>query len=248
MNPVQFKRAFLRRIGDVRPFQQLLDLLPDVAFFMKDRRGRFVMHNRRSCEYCRVASEAETLGKTDYDFFPAGRAKMYVEGDRKVMSSGVPIINAIAPAPEEEGSDRLIVYSKVPVKDRRGRIIGIAGIHREIEGLRAPPKTFGRLSRAVEILHERFAEPLSTRELADMARLSRSQFDRHFRRLFGTTPRDYLLRVRIDAACRLLANTDLKTTDVALKTGFYDHSHFSRSFCRIMGVSPTAYRRMHTPE
>ena len=128
MNPVQFKKAFQRRIGDVRPFERLLDLLPDVAFFMKDRKGRFVMHNRRSCEYCRVSSEAETLGKTDFDFFPEARAKMYVEGDRQVMESGKPILNAIAPAPEEAGSDRLIVYSKVPVKDRRGRIIGIAGI------------------------------------------------------------------------------------------------------------------------
>jgi transcriptional regulator GlxA family with amidase domain len=142
----------------------------------------------------------------------------------------------------------LIVYSKVPVKDRRGRVIGIAGIHREIEGFRAAPKTFGRLSRAVQIIHQRYAEPLSTLELAKMTRLSRSQFDRHFRRLFGTTPREYLLRVRINAACRLLADTDRKTTDIALATGFYDHSHFSRTFCRIMGASPRAYRRQHAPE
>ncbi len=247
MNPVQFKKAFLRRIGDVRPFERLLDLLPDVAFFMKDRKGRFVMHNRRSCEYCRVSSEAETLGKTDFDFFPEARAKMYVEGDRQVMESGKPILNAIAPAPEEAGSDRLIVYSKVPVKDRRGRIIGIAGIHREIDGLRAPPKIFGRLSHAVSIMHERYADPLSTRELAAIARLSRSQFDRHFRRLFGTTPREYLLRVRVDAACRLLADTDRKTTDIAQEAGFYDHSHFSRTFRRITGTTPGDFRRMHAP-
>ena len=247
MTPAQFKKAFLRRIGDTRLFEQLLDLLPDVAFFMKDRQGRFVMHNRRSCEYCRVRTEAETLGKTDYDFFPEGRSKMYVEGDRQVMRTGKPIINAIAPAPEEAGSDRLIIYSKVPVKDRRGRIIGIAGFHREIEGLRAPPKTFGRLSRVVEIMHERYAEPLSTRDLADEARLSRSQFDRHFRRLFGTTPREYLLRVRVDAACRLLTDTDRKTTDIAQEAGFYDHSHFSRTFRRITGVTPGDFRRMHFP-
>jgi len=247
MNPEQFKRAFLRRIGDPRPFQQLLDLLPDVAFFMKDRRGRFVMHNRRSCEYCRVGSEAETLGKTDYDFFPAGRAKMYVEGDRRVMRTGEPILNAIAPAPEEEGSDRLIVYSKVPVRDRRGHIIGIAGIHREIDRLRSRPRTWGRISRAIEIIHQRYADPLRTSDLAAVAGLSRGQFDRHFRRLFGTPPREYLLRVRINAACRLLTDTDRKTTDIAQKTGFYDHSHFSRTFHRITGTAPGNYRRMHAP-
>ncbi len=247
MNTGQFKTAFLRRIGDFRPFQQLLDLVPDVAFFMKDRQGRFVMHNRRACEYCRVGSEAETIGKNDFDFWPEDRAAMYVAGDRQVMESGEPIINALAPAPEEVGSDRLIIYSKVPVRDRQGRIIGVAGIHREVEGLRAPPGKFGRLSRAVRQIHEQFAEPLTTKKLAAMAGLSRSQFDRLFQRLFGSPPREYLLRVRINAACCLLADTDRKCTDIAVATGFYDHSHFSRVFHRIMGIAPQVYRERHAP-
>lgn len=247
MNPAAQKDAFLKRIGDYRPFQQLLDLLPDVTFFMKDRRGRFVMHNRRALDYFHVDAEEETLGKTDFDFYPKARAELYVEGDRLVMESGEPIINAIAPAPEAEGSDRLIVYSKVAVRDRRGRVIGVAGIHREIEGLRAAPRTFGRISEAVRTMHDRYAEPLTTEDLAAIAGLSRSQFDRHFRRLFGTPPREYLLRVRVDAAARLLTSTDRKTTDVALATGFYDHSHFSRTFRRVMGVSPQTYRRRHAP-
>jgi len=145
----------------VQPFSQLLDLLPDVAFFMKDRRGRFVMHNRRGYEYCQVSSERETIGKTEHDFYPKDRADLYIEGDRQVMRTGIPIINAIAPAPEGEGSDKLIVYSKVAVRDRRGRIIGIAGIHREVEGMRTTPKSYGRLSRAVEHLHNHYAAPAS---------------------------------------------------------------------------------------
>ncbi len=247
MNHERFQERFLSRIGDLRPFQQLLDLLPDVAFFMKDRQGRFVMHNRRTREYCRAVSEAGILGRTDFDFFPRDRAASYVAGDRQVMETGDPIINAIGPAPEEAGSDRLIIYSKVPVRDRRGRIIGVAGIHREIEGLHAPPGKFGRLSRAVRMMHERFAEPLSSPKLAAVAGLSRSQFDRLFLRLFGATPHEYLLHVRVEAACRLLAGTDRKCTDIALDTGFYDHSHFSRLFQRIMGESPQTYRQRHTP-
>ncbi len=245
MNTERFRGAFLARIGDLNPFRQLLDLLPDVAFFMKDRRSRFVMQNRRSCEFCRVASEAETIGKTDHDFYPRDRAELYVRGDRQVIQTGVPILNAIAPAPEEEGSDRLIIYSKVPVRDRRGRIIGVAGIHRRIEGLRATPQAYGRLSRAIETMHRDYARRLSARRLASEAGVSHSQFDRRFRRLFGTTPREYLLRVRVNAACRFLEDTDRTVTDIALAVGFYDHSHFSRTFRRLMGVSPKRYRRLH---
>jgi AraC-like DNA-binding protein len=247
MNPEQLKCRFLRRVGDSRFLQQLLDLLPDVAFFMKDRKGRFIMHNRRALEYCHAELEAETIGKTDFDFWPRDRAEMYIAGDKQVMDTGNPIINAIAPAPEEAGSDRLIIYSKVPVRDRRGRIIGIAGTHREVDGLRAPNTNFGRLSRAVQHLHQKFSEPISTSQLAVIAGFSRSQFERVFHRLFGTSPMDYLLRVRVNAACRKLETTDHKCTDIALECGFYDHSHFSRMFQRFMGMPPQAYRQRHIP-
>lgn len=247
MDREAFRQAFLRQLDGVQAFHQLLDLLPDVAFFMKDRKGRFVMHNQRGYEYCRVASELETIGRTDHDFYPRDRADLYVEGDRQVMRTGVPIINAIAPAPEEEGSDKLIVYSKVPLRDRRGRIIGVAGIHREVEGAREAPTSYDRLSRAVQHMHAHFARPLTTRKLAAMVGISHSQFDRRFRKLFGTTPRQYLLRIRIHAACRALAHSDQNITDLALAVGFYDHSHFTRTFRRLMGIAPRAYRKRHLP-
>ena len=50
MNTENFKKDFLARLGDASPFEHLLDLLPDVAFFIKDRRGRFVLNNRRATE------------------------------------------------------------------------------------------------------------------------------------------------------------------------------------------------------
>ena len=247
MNPAKFKSAFLRRVGDFRALKQVLDLLPDVAFFVKDRQCRFVMNNARGVECCGAASEAETIGKLGYEFFPDDRMALYLEQDRQVMKTGRPIINAICPAPEK-GSDAMILYSKVPIRDHRGRIIGLAGIHRELRGMHAPAAEFERIARAIQTIRERYAEPLTIRQLAAEAGLSRSQLDRQFRRLTGATPKEHLLRVRIHAACRLLAETEDKTTVVALKTGFYDHSHFSRTFRRVMGTSPTVFRRRHAAQ
>ena len=88
MTPLQFQKQFLGRIGDIAPFRQLMDLVPDVAFFMKDHAGRFVMHNRRSCEFFRKSHEHEILGKTDYDFFSNEHAALYVQGHQEVMNSG----------------------------------------------------------------------------------------------------------------------------------------------------------------
>lgn len=244
MNAARIQHEFLRRLGDPRPLKQLLDLLPDVAFYVKDRRGRFMLNNRRAVECCGVGSEAATIGKTDRDFFRDDRHGIYQAQDQQVMRTGQPIVNAICPAPELD-SDALIVYSKVPLRDQRGRIIGVAGFHREVRGLRAPPASFGRLSRAVNLMHEHHAEALRITELARVAGLSRSQFNRQFRKLFGVTPREYLLRVRVHAACHLLEETDRKATAIAQETGFFDHSHFSRTFSRIMGSSPRAYRHRH---
>jgi len=243
MNAIRFQRDFLARIGDLAPFKQLLDLVPDVAFFMKDREGRFVMHNRRAVEYCQVNHEWETLGKTDYDFFPKDRAALYVQGDQEVMRTGKPIVNAIAPAPE--ASDKMIVYSKVPVYGKNGRVIGVAGIHRIIEGLRGTPGWYGRFSKVIDHIHKCYAEELEIAALARQAGVSQSQFERRFRQLLGTSPNEYLLRVRINASRALLENSDRTIADIALAVGFYDHSHFTRTFKRQMSCSPKQYRDHH---
>ncbi len=243
MNAVRFQRNFLTQVSDLSPFRQLLDLVPDVAFFMKDRDGRFVMHNRRSCEYCQVSHEWETLGKTDYDFFPKDRAALYVQGDQEVMRTGKPIVNAIAPAPE--ASDKMIVYSKVPVYGRNGRIIGVAGIHRIVEGLRGTPDWYGRFSKVIDHIHRHYADEIELARLARQAGVSQSQFERRFRQLLGASPGEYVLRVRINASRELLENTDRTIADIALAVGFYDHSHFTRTFRRHLSCSPKQYRLNH---
>ena len=243
MKPLLFQRQFLAQIGDLAPFRLLMDLVPDVAFFMKDREGRFVMHNRRSCEFFQENHEGNIIGKTDYDFFDRGRAELYVRGDQEVMGTGKPIINALAPAPES--SDKMIVYSKVPVYGKSRRVIGVAGIHRLVDGLRDTPQWYGRLSKVIDHIHKHYSEALDLDTLASQAHVSLSQLERRFLQLLGTSPGEYVLRVRISAGRELLETTDRTIADIALTVGFYDHSHFTRTFRRLMSCSPKQYREHH---
>ena len=199
--------------------------------------------NRRGCEYCSVAVEAEAIGKTDQDFFPKSRADEYRADDLAVMESGEAIVNRVESAPEDAGSPRLVMTSKIPLRDRRGRVIGVAGFSRQIERIQTPSGTVDAFAKVMEHLHNHFADNFSTQQLADMAGLSVSHFERRFRHAFGASPRQYLVRVRIEHAAKLLSETDQTVSEIAHACGFYDHAHFGRSFRRIMNLSPSQYRK-----
>jgi AraC-like DNA-binding protein len=236
------RQAFLQSISaDV--LLPLFDLMPDVSFFIKDQDCRFIALNRLGCEFCGVVNELDALGCTDRDFFPANRADEHIADDKAVMSSGNPILNRIESAPEEEGSPHLVVTNKIPLRDREAKMIGIAGFSRRIENLRHASPALNQLAKAVDTLHRCYAENLSTSELAKEAGLSISQFERSFRKAFGTSPRRYLLRVRIDHACRFLTESSNSIATIAHQCGFYDHAHFTRAFAAEKGVSPSHYRK-----
>jgi AraC family transcriptional regulator len=71
--------------------------------------------------------------------------------------------------------------------------------------------------------------------------LSPFHFLRVFARVVGVTPHQYVVRVRLRRAARLLSATELAITDVALEAGFADLSNFVRTFRRAAGVPPLAF-------
>lgn len=84
---------------------------------------------------------------------------------------------------------------------------------------------------------------LTLPRLAASAGLSPAHFARLYRRAFGEPPHRFVLRCRLEAAARLLRETGLPVTEIALQTGFASHSHFTNAFSAEMGEAPSAYRR-----
>ena len=243
MNPKTMQRRFLTQIPNLASFRALLDALPDVGFFIKDSQGRFMMNNHRACQFCNTENELQTIGKTDFDFFSRDRAEFYIKGDQAVMTTGIPVVNEIAPAPEY--SDRLMIHSKFPLYNKSGQAIGVIGFHRLVDGLRNTPQWLGRFAQIITNIHTNYNENFDVKKMAALVGISISQFERRFHRILGYTPYEYLQRVRITAARTLLETTDRTIVDIACAIGFYDHSHFNRTFKRITGTSPGHYRRSH---
>ena len=240
-------QTFLRRVRGAE-LARLFDLLPDMSFFIKDRQGRFMAVNRRGCDYCGVKHEKDAIGKTDLDFFPHSRAVEYQEDDETVMRTGKPIVNRLESAPEAEGSPRLVMSSKIPLRDAEGKIIGLAGFSRQLDQVRSGSSGEARFARVIEHMHQHPDAALSSAAMARMCGLSQSQFDRSFRRVFGSSARQYLLRVRVEAACRRLAETEETVAALAVELGFYDQAHFTRCFHRTMGLTPAQYRQQRVPK
>jgi AraC family transcriptional regulator len=80
-------------------------------------------------------------------------------------------------------------------------------------------------------------------ELASLARLSTTHFSRVFKRSFGVTPRDYVMRARLDRAKGLLSQTSLSLCQIALDCGFCDQAHMSRIFHQVVGATPSRWRK-----
>ncbi|KQX91523.1 MULTISPECIES: helix-turn-helix transcriptional regulator [Streptomyces] len=103
-----------------------------------------------------------------------------------------------------------------------------------------------RVARELRALLDRhYVEGLTLREAAERLHTHHTHLVRAFSREYGMAPHQYLTGRRIDLARRLLLG-GMRAPDVASSAGFYDQSHFSRHFKRVVGTSPGHYARTGT--
>ncbi len=98
---------------------------------------------------------------------------------------------------------------------------------------------------ALEHLEAHLAEPPSVGELAARCGMSPDHFIRVFRTWTGTTPAQYGLERRVEAAAELLTETGRSIKDIAEATGFVDRFHFTKVVKARLGLPPAEYRRLH---
>lgn len=100
-----------------------------------------------------------------------------------------------------------------------------------------------RLKKMLNCIHKQYGQPISLEKIAAAAGVGTRECLRCFQRTIGVTPIQYLLRHRILQATRLLTETDLPVTEVAVQCGFDSPSYFSLTFRRLTGQTPREYRR-----
>ena len=101
------------------------------------------------------------------------------------------------------------------------------------------------LLECLELMEANVEQPLTPAELADAVGVSKRQLERLFQRYMATTPSRYYTELRLRQGRRLLEQTSLSITDVALACGFPSPGYFSHRYRALFGLSPREERAAH---
>ncbi|TFF22013.1 GlxA family transcriptional regulator [Jiella endophytica] len=182
----------------------------------------------------------------DLEDFAAAFPEVRTVSDRWVMDGRFFTTGAAAPA-----LDLLLEL----IRQRQGHALSleVAGLY-VYDGLTAgsqnqSPVALGRiasrdprLAAAVRIMEAHLDEALGIGEIAERVGVSRRNLETAFRRLTGEAPGAFYLALRLNAARRLIVDTDIAIAEIAVRTGFSSLSSLSRSFKQRFAQSPTAAR------
>jgi AraC family transcriptional regulator len=102
-----------------------------------------------------------------------------------------------------------------------------------------PPR---QLQQILEYIHAHLERDIKLADLAGSIGMSQFHFSHLFKQSIGTSPYQYLLQQRIERAKQLLKQTDRSIVDIALECGFNSHSHLSKQFRQLIGMTPKSYR------
>lgn len=109
----------------------LIDNIPDRIYAM-DMQGRKTLSNTADWKASGGKTMDDVIGKTDFDIYPPDLAEEFWKLDQAVLSSGQPFINYEEPGLDADGNLVSILTSKIPLRDDKGKVIGLVGIGRDI--------------------------------------------------------------------------------------------------------------------
>lgn len=236
--------AQLKALGAVAtPALELFDQLPDALFWIKDTNYRFRWVNRALVLLNGRSSRWDLIGQTDTDFSEVSRANQFYHDDAKALA-GEPVHNRI----------ELVVFNhvgrwysttKLPLRNRRGRVVGTVGIAVLVEKREAEASAGTPLARAMHFIGLHCREHLTNLQIAQACGMSLRVFYRQFLEAYHCPPHAYLRQLRVRLSCQALVFSGRSLASIAKEFGFAHQSHYTKAFRQTMGLTPRDYRERY---
>jgi AraC-like DNA-binding protein len=242
-DPAANRSALQYSLADPFFAEALFDHLPDTVFFVKDATGCYIVVNETLMQRCGCRTKSQLMGHTPLDLFPLELGTRYVEQDQYVISTGQPIDNQLELHLYTDQEPTWCLTYKNPLFDRDGQVIGLTGISRDVSTPDKNHPIYQKIAEVILYIQHHYGETLRLEEIARLANLSISQFERTIRRIFQLSPKQLIIKTRLEAARNLLKE-EKSIAEIAYACGYTDHSAFSRQFKATVGLSPTAYREL----
>lgn len=100
------------------------------------------------------------------------------------------------------------------------------------------------LAEAVSFIEKNFRNPMEFEQFYSRVYFSKRHFIRIFKQNYKYSPQDYIIQLRLRFACKLLGNSEMNITQIAMSSGFSDSNYFSRQFKKVYGLAPREYKNL----
>lgn len=129
---------------------ELMDNIPDAVYF-KDINSRFLRFSKEFLRKVGFKSNEEILGKSDFDLFTEEHARQAFEDEQQIIKTGVPIVGKVEKETWRDGRVTYSLTTKMPYRDKDGKIIGTFGISKDITELKDAQEHLAREKEFLEI-------------------------------------------------------------------------------------------------
>lgn len=229
-----------------QPFtgEALFDHMTDLVYFIKNSRCQYVVVNQSLAERCGYRKKQDLIGCTADQIYPSPLGESYRAQDEALLQTGKPILNQLELQLYPSGGRGWCLTHKVPIKGKEQQIIGLVGISKDLHAPLEKSEDYTPIAQTLQFIQNNYGDSFTITDLAARAQLSPYQFEQRIQKIFEISPRQFVQKVRMDAAVRRLSETDDAIAQIALDCGYADQSTFSRQFKQTVGISPAHYRKM----